>query len=480
MNKLVQSLKDLTHTENMSLIYSDSGSDLLNLFALGGAMRERSEDDIKELFRKAFDEDKRFALRCLFYLRDIRGGQGERRAFRTILRWLAVEHPDYVKKNFSVVYEYGRWDDLFVIEGTSVWPDVLSYLRSQLEEDLRRLENDQDVSLLAKWLPSVNTSSKEKRKLAERLAYAFGMNERSYRKTLAKLRKQLDVVEKKMSRNRWETINYESVPSKAGMNYRHAFKRHDGERYEAYIEAVEAGEKKINASALYPYEIIEKVLFHGEDNSTLEALWENLPDYLKGNKHNGLVVADVSGSMEGRPMAISVSMAMYFAERTQGDFHNHLITFSDEPELVRLEGDTLYEKAGFITRVPWDMNTDLQKVFELILSRARRNMVPPEDMPDTVYVISDMEFDNATTGKTNDEAISDLYQKSGYKKPTLVYWNVDARHNHFPIKMDEAGTIMVSGSSPSTFEMLLSGELRTPYEHMKDVLLQEQYDLVSA
>ena len=253
MNKLVKALKDLTHTENMSLTYSDSGSDLLNLFALGGALRTRVEADIRRMFENAFNENANLALRCLFYLRDIRGGQGERRTFRTAFKWLATKHPDIVEMNLGIVYEYGRWDDLFVLEGTSVWPEVLNRLRIQLVEDQKSLVKGEPVSLLAKWLPSVNTSSKEKRELGKRLAYAFGLNEKSYRKTLAELRKAIDVVEKKMSRNRWSEIDFEKVPSKAGMNYRKAFQRHEQERYEAYIQAVERGEKKINASTLYPY-----------------------------------------------------------------------------------------------------------------------------------------------------------------------------------------------------------------------------------
>ncbi|HRW35433.1 MAG TPA: DUF2828 family protein [Thermotogota bacterium] len=480
MNKLVKALKNLTHTENMSLTYSDSGSDLLNLFALGGALRTREEEDIQRMFKNAFHEDARLALRCLFYLRDVRGGQGERRTFRTAFRWLALNHPEAVEKNLGVVYEYGRWDDLFVLEGTSVWPEVLNQLRMQLVEDQKNLEKGEPVSLLAKWLPSVNTSSREKSELGKRLAYAFGLNEKSYRKTLSALRKAIDVVEKKMSRNRWSDIDFEKVPSKAGMNYRKAFLRHERERYEAYIQAVERGEKKINAATLYPYEIIEKVLYQGEDNATLDVLWKNLPDYLKGNQHNGLVVADVSGSMIGRPMAIAISMAMYFAERVQGEFNNHFITFSNEPEFVQIKGDTLYEKAQFISQAPWGGNTDIQKVFELILKRARMNKVPQEDMPDTIYIISDMEFDQAATGMTNYEFICRHYRTMGYENPTLVFWNVDARHDHFPLQMDEKGTILVSGSSPSIFEQLLSGELKSPYEFLKDVLLGERYDLVSA
>ena len=221
------------------------------------------------------------------------------------------------------------------------------------------------------------------------------------------------------------------------------------------------------------------MLFSDENNATLDALWKNLPDYLKGNQHNGLVVADVSGSMLIRPMAIAISMAMYFAERVQGEFNNHFITFSNEPELVQIKGDTLYEKAQFISQVPWGMNTDIQKVFELILMRAKMNKVPQEDMPDTIYIISDMEFDQAATGSTNYEAINRFYRNMGYEKPALVFWNVDARHDHFPLQMDEKGTILVSGSSPSIFEQLLSGELKSPYEFMKDVLLTERYDLVS-
>ncbi len=496
MNKLVQSLKDLTHTENMSLTYSTSGSEVLNLFATGGALRTRSAKGIISIFEKAFKENIRLSLRCLFYLRDIRGGQGERRTFREILRWLSENHPDYVKKNLENVFEFGRWDDLFIIEGTPVWPQVLKTIREQLDEDIGNLRKGKSISLLAKWLPSINASSKKSRKLALRLAYALGINPAKYRKTLSALRKKMDVVERKLSSQDWSDINYETVPSKASMNYRNAFERHDEKRYQEYIADVYSGKKKINASTLFPYEIVEKVLYgkhndslysmyenmvngKGENSATLEVLWKNQPDYLKGNRHNGLVVADVSGSMSGRPMATSIAMAMYFAERTEGEFKNSFITFSNEPEFIRIEGNTLFEKVQFISTAPWGMNTNLQAVFDMILKRGRMYNVPQEDMPDTIYIISDMEFDQATRHQTNYEAISELYEQMGYQKPILVFWNVNARHNHFPVQMNEEGVVLVSGSSPSAFEMLLSGEIETPYEHMQKVLLQERYDRVA-
>ena len=327
-------------------------------------------------------------------------------------------------------------------------------------------------SLLGKWLKSENTSSKESRELARKTRKYLGLSSKDYRKMLTVLRAKIKIVESQMSRKQWDKINYEAVPSKASMIYKKAFKKHDEKRYEKYLESVEKGEKKINTKTLFPYEIVRQA--RKENDKTLDLLWKNLPDYTKENE-KALVVADVSGSMYGLPMDISVSLAMYFAERNKGIFQNKFITFSEKPELQEIEGTTLNQKIRNLEDAHWDMNTNVQAVFDLILDTAIENKIKKEDMPGTIYIISDMEFDEATdeNDKTNFEIIKQKYEEAKYNMPVLVFWSVDSRQNNVPVTQNEKGVILVSGSSASVFKMAM--EKTTPHEFMLSVLNSERY-----
>ena len=300
---------------------------------------------------------------------------------------------------------------------------------------------------------------------------------------LSEKRAQLDIVERKMSAGLWGEIKFEAIPSKASLLYRKAFKRRDGDRYSEYLTKVEKGEAKINTAVTFPYEIVRQYLNRGEDNDrTLNVAWDNLPDYIPEGE-SGLVVADVSGSMssnESLPLAVSISLAMYMAERNKDPaFKNRFITFSAEPELVKIQGKNLFEKVDNLNRAQWDMNTDLQAVFNLVLNTAVKNSVPQKDMPSRLFIISDMEFDCACSDKTNFEVIKRKYAAAGYEMPTLVFWNVDAKSDQSPVKMDEKGTMLVSGCSPTLFKNVMLSKVTTPYEMMLEVLSQDRYVRVS-
>ena len=474
MNTLLKNIEkdqNFTLTENGALTNISTLSNLLDFFGLGGALRSRTEDDVVALFRKAFGEDKLLALKVLFYLRDIRGGQGERKTFRTILKWLGNEYPQTVCNNLSNIAFFGRYDDLFALEGTKCWNDVLELIASMwvsLEENV----------LLAKWLPSPNTSSENTRRLARVIYKYLGISEKEYRQKLSKVRKAGKVVEPLMCSNQWEAIEYSHVPSKASLNYKDAFRKHDQVRYEGFLESVKKGEAKINAGALYPYEIVEKV-FKGDDSDTLDVLWDALPDYIGENKHNGIVVADVSGSMNGRPMAVSISLAMYFAERVEGQFAGHFLTFSETPRLQKVVGNNIREKVQNLSRADWGMSTNLQATFDLILGTAVKNNVPAEEMPDTIYIVSDMEFNSACRVHTNFETIKTKYEVHGYKMPSLVFWNVNARNSQSPITKDDKGTCLVSGCSPSILKTLLLGQVISPLDVMLGAIGSERYEKVT-
>jgi hypothetical protein len=470
----------MTQTENGALTRKSTGDAVLNFFSLGGALRSRSDNEIIDLFRKAVEEDANLALKALFYLRDIRGGQGERNTFRVIQKWLAQNMPYYALRNLKSVPEMGRWDDLFVFVGTKMESIAFSYIKEQLDKDIATyLNKEGHLSILAKWLPSENTSSAKTRALATRFRQYLGYSPRDYRTTLADLRGALKIIERDMSAGRWDGIDYEKVPSRASMIYRKAFGRHDPEGYGSYIKAVEKGEKTIHSGTLYPYDLMLKVFANMSDR-TIDAQWSALPDYTLGG--NALVVSDVSGSMappyrrDYLPLATSIGLGLYFAEKNKGIFHNYFMTFSGSPELVEIRGNTLAEKVGNMISVKWQQNTNLQAVFDLILTKAVVNHVPESEMPRKIFIVSDMEFDACSSNRsTNFETIKAKYRASGYEMPVLIFWNVDARNDQSPVKFDERGVMLVSGQSPTIFKSVMNSKTVTPYDLMLEVLMGERY-----
>ncbi|TFG00843.1 MAG: DUF2828 family protein [Promethearchaeota archaeon] len=480
----LEKYQNLNLTENLAKTYKSTLDPVLDLFALGGALRSRASESIISLFSKAFHTDKELTLKCLFYIRDIRGGLGERRTFRILFEFLSRNYPRLAKKNIDNVPFFGRWDDLYATVGSDIEDDVFKYMHTQLQQDLK----SEFPTLLAKWLKSENASNKKTKELAKLTMKHFKMSPRRYRKTLSKLRKQIGIVERKMCSQKWEDINYESIPSKAGMIYRDAFKRHDPEGYNEYLNRVEKGEAKINVDTLYPYEILRQAREHEKEIRALNLMWENLPDYTQ-DEENAIIVADTSGSMTGlgwgryirpvEPILIAISLAIYFGERNKGVFENKFITFSRNPDLQTIIGGNLREKYINLEKTNWDMNTNIQAVFDLILGVAIQNKVPPSDMINKIYIISDMEFDRAVYDNRlmNFELIKKKYTQSSYKMPTLVFWNVDSRQNNVPVKADETGVLLVSGASPIIFKMM-ENNLLDPVSFMLSVLTSERYSRV--
>lgn len=449
-------------TENEAITFIRSGSHLLDFYAQAGVMR-KNKDKALDLFQKAFAEDREKAVRILFYLRDVRGGQGERDLFRTCFEWLGTTYPEIFEKIVDYVSEYGRWDDIFFDN-----QKCFEIIKKQIELDTK----SETSSLLAKWLPTINASSKTTKAKAKFMAEKIGLGIIEYRKVIRAIRKKIAIVEEKMSAQKWSNINYSSVPSQASRIYKNAFKRHDEDRYNSFIEKAEKGEVKIQAGTLYPYQIYKSA--QDDYSKTLEALWNQLPDYTQGK--NAIVVADTSASMEGDPMSVSVSLALYFAERNKGQFKDHFITFSESPILQRIVGLNLRDKMNSI-ETGEVANTDLQAVFDLILNTAIKNNTSAKELPETIYIISDMEFDSACDERTNFEVIKEKYEQSGYKIPNLVFWNVDARSgNNLPVQKDEQGVVLVSGLSPVIFKIAV--ENKTPEQVMLDTINSERYSKI--
>lgn len=466
-----------TTTENGAAAKNTTDSALLDMFATIGSMRTRSDDEIIKKFELAYQEDPLGAMRCLFYARDVRGGLGERRVFRVLLPYIAKRHSDELEMNLALIPEYGRWDDYYSLIDTPLEKHAWGIVFAQLMQDKENMAGGEPCSLLAKWLKKANSTSKNTKKLGIYTAQQLKMSVYDYKRLCSRLRKHIDVVEQKMCAKEWGKINYPAVPSRAMMNYRKAFARHDEKRFEEYISDVEKGKEKINSSTLYPYDIVEKILYHHEDNKVLEAQWNNLPNYVDGDV-NAVVMADVSGSMTGRPMATSIGLAMYFAERNNGAYHNLFMTFSGNPRFVEVKGNTITDKIRFIGRADWGMNTNLEAALLKILEVAIQNKCSQEEMPKSLIIISDMEIDECARqehGEQFYDYVSRTYEEHGYKIPNVVFWNVDSRHDVFLADKNRKGVQLVSGQSASTFKNLIGCVDKTPIEMMYEVLNSERY-----
>lgn len=445
-------------TQNNDVTHSTSGKFVLDFFFKLGAMRNESDADKLRVFTSAWAENPLDALRAVFYARDIRQGQGERQLFRVALEWLGENYPDVVAKNLHLVSEYGRVDDLFVLFGTELESDILDYLWDELEKD---------NGLVAKWMPRETSTNG---KLARHIAQSWGLSMREYRKLIVS---KTQVVENQMSANDWN-INYSHVPSQAMMKYRKAFPKHDPDGWLSYLNSLEKGETKVNSATLYPSDIVGKIL-QGSRDRIFDHQWNSLPNWV--NEGDFIPVCDVSGSMSGKPMEVSIGLGLYLSERAKPAFKNFIITFSTYPEFHEVVGNNIRERVNNLHRANWQMSTDLRKVFIAILDRAKSYGLSPEDMPKNLLVISDMQFNEGVSGNSTYDDITKMFQNSGYDRPNLIWWNVNAVNNATPVKFDESGTALVSGYSPSIMQHILSGDFN-PYDIMRKVLDSERYNQI--
>ena len=488
LNNLKKEL-NYKNTENGAITHKTSNSYVLDYFSQGSALRGRNDEDIIRLFTKSFSEDPLVTMKILFYSRDIRGGQGERDTFRKIIKYLANNHEDVMKKNIKFISEFGRWDDIYALFDTKLENEVISLIKDQLDRDIA----SEKPSLLAKWLKSENTSSKESKLLANKTRRLLGMTPKQYRKTLSLLRKRIDIVENKISAKKYEEIDYSKVPSNASLKYRQAFYRNDEERYSEYLNLLSRGEAKINAKALYPYQLVAKALDcpSTEEKQLLNSMWDNLPDFIGENNENNIAVVDTSGSMFGTPIQVAISLGLYLAERNKGMFKNHFITFADVPELVEVIGSNFCEKVCNISNANWGMSTNIESTFDLILNTAIKNQLPQEELPSRIFIISDMEFNQIEgdydywthRSDRNDKVLfknlQNRFKKHGYEMPKLVFWNVNSMNDNIPMTMNEDGVQLVSGANPVLFETLLNNKFIGSYEIMLKEIGKERYNCIT-
>ena len=474
-----------TLTENSAATNITTGSDCLDLFATIGALRSEPDAEAIIRFDRAWAENADIAVKTLFFARDIRGGLGERKVFRAILRHMADDMPSAVQKNLWAVPEFGRYDDLLTLLDSPMRHDVISYIKSLLDSDKKALESDGAVSLLGKWLPSVNAHNADTVRYGKMIAKALGLAEADYRRLLTKLRAKIAIIENNLRKKDY-SFDYEKQPSKAMVKYRKAFLRNDGERYKGFLEKVSKGEAKLHTGTLYPYDIIRPILSGSmsvDERRSVDVTWNAQEDFTRGE--NALAVIDGSGSMYGygspKPAEVALSLGVYFAEHSKGAFAGHFITFSGQPRLVKIKGRDIFEKVQYCKSFNEVANTNIRAVFDLILTTAAKNRLPQSDLPSTLYIISDMEFDSCAENAdiTNFEYAKKVYAARGYRLPTVVFWNVQSRNEQQPVTLNEQGVVLVSGASPRVFAMVSSGNL-SPMAFMLDTLNNEKYAKVRA
>jgi hypothetical protein len=458
MSQLVNATRQYNSTTaNGAITHSTSLNYCLDLFFIAGASRNISVSDIILAFDRAHAENKNLAYKIVFWARDARGGAGEKRFFQIVMEHISkINSYDYDQLAIHIP-EFGYWKDVFKIENPN--ENNLNWLKTQLDES-------PNANLLAKWFP-------RKGKWFVAMHLYLKMTPKEFRKKLVSMTK---VVETQMCNNEWNKINYDQVPSVAMNNYRQSFLRHDDVRYAEYIADVMEGKKKINASVLFPHQLFQAIK-KGEDTNAVEAQWNNLPNYMANSTERILPVCDVSGSMDGLPMDVSVSLGIYISERNEGIFKDAFLTFSEKPRMNYLKG-SLYDRMRQLERADWGMSTNLQATFDLILNSAVRESLPTSEMPTKLLIISDMEFDQACHKQTNLNSIRAKYSASGYEMPQIVFWNVNGRLGNVPASVNDSGIGLVSGFSPSILKSILQGEIYSPEQLMLDTVDTARYSCI--
>ena len=479
--KLVDALRqENALTENGMNTNSSSLNAIVDLFFNIGAMRGQDKQRLIATFSKAFYQDPSRAMKILFWVRDVRGGAGERQIFRDIVQYLAENHERSIAVNIQHIPEFGRWDDLLAFEGTKLEKMAFSLIQKALREG---------GTLCNKWMP-------RKGKTAAKLRNYMGMSPKQYRKTLVE---GTNVVEQLMCAKRWEDIDFSKLPSVASARYQKAFWKNAKESYETYIGKLQSGEAKINAGAVYPYDVVKSLKMGNAAVATEQ--WKALPNYLEGSNEMILPMVDVSGSMRTPAggntnlscMDVAISLGLYISERNEGPFKDAFLTFSANPELQVLNGD-LKARYGQLSRAGWGMNTNIQAAFNKILDQAVKHKVTADQMPDKILILSDMQFDQATRSHTGwrrtedlpewnptaQQLIEKMYADAGYKAPKVVYWNIQSRGGDIPVAFDKTGTALISGFSPSIMTSILGAEDFTSVAIMDKTIMGERYSRISA
>lgn len=501
---------EVSYTENGAAGYASAGSEILTMNFMLSSLRNESDGQIADRFGKVYFEDPDTAVKFLFFVGDIRGGCGERRTFRVCFDWLISHKEDVARKVLSLIPMYTRWDNLVRLIDSKLRDDAVAIVAAQLAEDMKNMKDGKSVSLLAKWMKSENTSSPESKAIARKWISALEISPAKYRKMLSKLRAYIDVVEVKMSARKFGDIDYERVPSRANLLYKDAFAKRDAERRNAYLESVKSGDAKINASeAVFPHDILHKLYATMsrsynystgsssaviKDDPTVEAMWNAMPNKLPDSESGVICVVDSSGSMEMNKVGntsvtaweVAHALGFYFAQNCKGEFKDKYITFSSKPDFVDMTNcKTLKDRLGLALSKSLYDNTDIEAVFDLILKTAVDNSMKQDELPSTVLIFSDCEFDSQcyapsvsgrwdANGKTLFDGISRKFESAGYHMPRLVFWNLCSRTGTVPVQQSEYGVALISGFSSNNMDMVMSNEL-DPKKVLLKKLNSERY-----
>lgn len=502
INENTQSQDNISSTANGGLSNASSLNFLVDLFAILGSVRGKDFSTFEKLFEQAYSMNRKLTLQMVLWLRDVRGGAGERETTRQILRHLEANHIEDLVDIIPVLAEYGRWDDLLIFTDKNAQTLAYNIIGSHL------IAGD---ALCAKWMPRIYKLKKSKdgsvniesvanqnrihnNTVARELMKTMGLNERQYRKLLSSLS---TTVEQNMCAKDWSGIEYSHVPSVAMNRYRAAFMRNDKERFTEFGEKVASGEVKVNAAALFPYDVTAKFKCGNVDN-VLIGQWNALPDYL--NSASILPMCDTSGSMfcpagSGSSLScmdVAMSLSLYIADKQKGMFKDLFLTFSESPQMFVLKGKNIQEKYQDLGRYKadqyWGGSTDIGKAFNEVLKTAVKQNVQQEDMPEYLLIFSDMEFNethcrssanNGNWDVTAFEYAKQQFEQNGYELPKVIFWNLNGRPGNNPVTIHDTGTAMVSGFSPAILTAILAGEQVDPVSIMLAAIDKPRYRVIA-
>lgn len=448
-------------TANGMVALNNTGDNLVDLFFKVGASRNMSDEKLSSLFAKAIGDNGQLAVQLALWARDVRGGAGERRAFRVMMQYLEKNHPKVLIRLLPYISEFGRWDDILIFEDKEVEAAALNIYGLALRSG---------NGLAAKWAPRKGLT-------AVKLRNVMGLSPKQYRKMIVGLS---DTVEQKMCAREWDKIEFGKLPSIAAKQYQKAFMRHAMNACIQYKNALLEGKDKINASAIFPHDVL--VSLKKGEILVAEAQWNSLPNYMSDKKI--LPVVDVSGSMNVRlrnsnvsAMDVAISLGLYISEKNTGAFNGVYCTFSDNPELVQLKG-SLKDRYNQLNNSNWGMSTNLEAVFNEILKRAKDQNVPQEDMPEIILMVSDMQFNQCVSNSSNSafEMIRAAYEQAEYKMPTLVFWNI-VEYDNVPVEANKKNVMLISGFNPSILTSILKTEKITPFNVMLNTINAERYQI---
>lgn len=515
-------MENLTLTENGDVAFSTTGDCNLDFFTR--IVRGATTEDVVSAFVSAWEEDAVLAMRVLMNLRDARNGKQEKLIPVIVMVYLKHSLP---ARTYEVILremlKYGYWKDLLKIHEISTklaaqtpQPDIkmsksqkalmsklttyavapieIVMFAEQLTKDYNDYKEGKCISLCGKWCPSEKSHYDKSCQVVKSLKTLLSMTSKEYRVMLSELRKHLKVLEMYMATKQYDLIDFSSIPATAMKKMNKAFTRDtnaDGveskERvrlhlsYLQFMEKVTKGEEKVNVTGIQPNDIVKHYMGGGEYNVLIEEQWKALLTKVqsKGTFNKVTAIVDVSGSMEGEPMQVAIALGIMVASSTSGRFANQVITFHETPTWYNVTGDNLQEKVRTLMNCPWGGSTNLRKVFDLILGEALRYNLTPDQMVDTLYIFTDMQFDQAMN--SNDSTFQDAknaFESNGYALPKIIFWNLRSSESKaIPVEKDENNVALLSGFSSELLNCILDAEEFTPMKIMMHVL--EPYPLLN-